>query len=72
MVESLWSDVNSSVQGVLRLSTGLETPKDVMSAWITPSVNGLPTPTMVRTHPTCIYGSEQRHRPPLAHLCPYL
>ena len=56
----------------MRLSTGLETPKDVMNAWITPSVNGLPTPTMVRTHPTCIYGSEQRHRPPLAHLCPYL
>ena len=62
VVESLWSNVNSSVADVLLLSTGLGRLKYVMNAWIIPSVNHLPTPTMVRTHPTCIYGSEHYHQ----------
>ena len=59
VVESHWSNVNSSVQAVLLLSTGLEETKRVMSVWITPSVHHIPIPVMFLTHHTCTYGSTR-------------
>ena len=59
VVGSHWSNVSNSVQVVLLLSTGLEETKGVLSAWITPSVDHIPTPMMVATHHTCTYGSTR-------------
>lgn len=56
--ESHWSNVNSSVPDVLRLSTGLGT-HSVLSAWITRNANRILTPMIVATHHTCTYGCEQ-------------
>lgn len=61
VVESHWSNVSSSVHAVLLLNTGLERISGVMSALITPSEHHILTPTIVHTHHTCTYGSEQRH-----------